>query len=148
MPSRRCATCGINYPIEANTATCPVHKEDMGWMARDADTDWYERMRDVKMQFDRVERAAGLFPTIPEAPVSEKNGRYFISTWDVHAQECMPSALNAGDLLQVGDEVYEIEGRIESLRMYYMRRFAVEVTDENLTAFRKTLRRRRRKKTK
>jgi hypothetical protein len=104
--------------------------------------DWYERAKQLKTAAVRLANVEGLFPVIPEVPVSENEGRYFVSTWDVHSHE-VPCNFGAGSLIQIGEDVYEIQGRIESLRLYYMRRFELTCPDTVRTCFPPKKRRRK-----
>lgn len=141
MPARRCALCGINYPIGLEFQRCPVHTEEP--------TDYHAHLEvDELWEWKSTTLLHRVRPT-PESPIpylrnvtiSTNGNQLFITASDV-VQAGLRRLLHAGDVLELEHELktrkysvlYEVMGRRESTREYWIRRLVVDPHEAGVTA--------------
>jgi hypothetical protein len=129
--TRRCTLCGISFPDEWRFSKCPFHDEDTSRIRAEHDPDWQTRLAMLVTNRRLDEMDADLIPKI-DGQVRHQAGQLWIHSWDVVGSG-VRNRLRDGDLVKVGRQVFEVLGYAEPTRLYLVRPFATEVTDEDIT---------------
>ena len=130
MAARRCSIDGISYPADYSFNKCLICGETTSYIQADPDEDWEFK---VALLSEHLEQAATERPEIPvvDVPVQYHQGAYFIHAWELyhagHRDPLLPSAL-----IQVGKQVFETIGYSKEQRMYLVRPFSLELSNDDL----------------
>lgn len=128
MPARRCAINSINFPTDYRFNVCPVCGESTEYIvSRDADEDWATQVAWAQEQ-TASEHAEDEIPSV-NARVVVRGDNYFIHAWDIY-HAGLRHTLKEGTLLRVGQQVFEVTGRVD--REYLVRPFSMTLSDEDL----------------
>jgi hypothetical protein len=132
MAARRCALCGINYPVFIGNM-CPTCEQPMTWYENlQPVDDWKERVASAIEEQVLAAMDAELIPTV-QTTLRVSGDNFAVSTHDV-VRSGILSRLNDGSLLRVEDEdgsstIVEILAYSYTGRVYIARLFSMEFPD-------------------
>lgn len=124
MAARRCTGCGINFPWRGHVLCdgCGERTDPISNIK--PHDDWLERAAEVRHHAEEAEREVPSILRL-EIPVTERNGRLFLSSWDV-CRAGYQTPLEPDTLVHVGKQVLRIIGYIDSRREYWVEDAAKE----------------------
>lgn len=129
MAARRCSTDNIHFPTGPAFQTCPVCHQPTDYFGNQApDDDWANRVATLQ---EHHAQATEEPPEIPEVVgrVVVREDNFFIHAWDVY-HSGLRYALTEGTLVRVGQQTFEVIGRID--REYVVRPFSTTLSDDDL----------------
>jgi len=131
--SRRCSLDGISYPDEWRYNKCLVCGDDTDRIGDSKpDEDWADKVAALKEHLESGEPLAKPIIPIIETKVRFDGGHYWVSSWDVFAK--LYERLAPTDLIQVGQQTFEILAYVHENREYTVRPFSLTLSDEDLAA--------------
>lgn len=144
MATRRCTSCGINYPVIEQFRICPIHEEATSLLSNDEpDEHWkarFESMVRVVNQMDEVTRtiplARGVQVVIEAFGLPDQlQTMYFVDQTDLVKAGLMLSRMQPAEkqwyLFELEDGwIYETQGFDESRRRWWVERVARANPDE------------------
>lgn len=111
--------CGISYPTLH--MKCLVCSEDTDYFNNvDPDEDWVEAVAFKRKWLDDEER-----PLIPKVNVQVylREDQLWLDAWDLWHDPARLYRLQAGDLVQVGQQIFEVQGYIAKTHCYLVTSF-------------------------
>lgn len=146
MPTRRCSSCGINYPVIEQFRICPIHEEPTSLMQDEPDEHWkvrFERMVEVVNAQEAIARPIPLVKGVQVIevlgfePFNEK--LYFVDQTDLVKAGVIFSRMQPAEkqwyLFELEDGwIYETQGFDESRRRWWVERVARANPDEEQNA--------------
>lgn len=140
MATRRCTSCGINYPVIEQFRMCPIHEEATSLLNNDdPDEHWkarFESMVRVVNQMDEVTRPIPFARGVQAIEVLGPNGKlYFVDQSDLVKINVIFSRMQPAEkqwyLFELEDGwIYETQGFDESRRRWWVERVARANPDE------------------
>lgn len=141
LATRRCTSCGINYPVIEQFRICPIHEEATSLLNNDEpDEHWkarFESMVRVVNQMDEVTRTIPLARGVQTIERHTPLGTfYFVDQTDLVKAGLMLSRMQPAEkqwyLFELEDGwIYETQGFDESRRRWWVERVARANPDED-----------------
>jgi hypothetical protein len=133
-----------NFPTQYEYTRCPVCREPTD-LIHNAEVDENDEELDRRILWQREQWAKADGPdevydgvtqldsdVVPVRYDAETDGLW-LHAWDMYVGGVWHK-LRDGDLVQIGKQVFEILGYVDDQREYYVRSFAMELSDEDMLA--------------
>lgn len=136
--SYRCSVDGISFPPSyGKFGTCPVCGERTSYFNDvEPDEDWEWKATLLQEQLKTAEESAidlgalGIKSVPTTVKVKFEHG-YWIHYWDLY-HAGVRDKLAEGELIRVGEQVFEVLEYVETLRSFAVRPFSFELSEEEL----------------
>src|SRR5690242_17311313 len=103
--------CGINYPVHPDLRVCQIHGIPTdAFSDQEPDQDWREKAQKLAAEL-RAQDEDRPFPRVTDVPITEEDGRLWVTQSDLVRAGFRPSVLAGGRfaLFELDGKVYELQ---------------------------------------